>query len=92
MLEQEKMEKSILLHCLSPEEFKSIVKEIIRAEFVAIKKELAIKEYDVLLTRVEASELLKINISTLWHWTKKGRVKAYGTGNRVFYKQDELYI
>ena len=43
-----------------------------------------------LLTREEASELLKIDLSTLWRWTNKGQVIAYGIGKRVFYKKEEL--
>ena len=44
-----------------------------------------------LLTREEACELLKIDLSTLWRWTKKGRIDAYGIGKRVFYKKDEIF-
>lgn len=43
-----------------------------------------------LLTRAETTEFLKINSTTLWHWTKKGKVTAYGIGNRVYYKRGEL--
>ena len=43
-----------------------------------------------LLTRAETAEFLKINFTTLWHWTKKGKVTAYGIGNRVYYKRGEL--
>ena len=43
-----------------------------------------------LLTRAETAEFLKINSTTLWHWTKKGKVTAYGIGNRVYYKRGEL--
>ena len=35
--------------------------------------ELAINQSDVFLTREETADFLKINISTLWHWTKKGK-------------------
>ena len=45
---------------------------------------------EALLTRAETAEFLKINSTTLWHWTKKGKVTAYGIGNRVYYKRGEL--
>ena len=48
------------------------------------------KQSDDLLTRKEACEFLKIDSSTLWHWTNKGKVKAYGIGNRRYYKRAEL--
>ena len=47
-------------------------------------------ESDDLLTRKEACEFLKIDSSTLWAWTNKGKVKAYGIGNRRYYKRAEL--
>lgn len=43
-----------------------------------------------LLTREEACQFLKINSSTLWTWTNKGIVKAYGISNRRYYKRSEL--
>ncbi len=45
---------------------------------------------DELLTRNETAAFLKINITTLWHWTKKGKINAYGIGNRVYYKKEDL--
>ena len=43
-----------------------------------------------ILTRKEVAELLSIDLSTLWSWTKKGNLKAYGIGNKVFYKYSEI--
>ena len=43
-----------------------------------------------LLTREEACMLLKIDSSTLWRWTNKGKITAYGIGSRRFYKKEEL--
>ena len=43
-----------------------------------------------LLTRDEACKLLKVDLSTLWRWTNKGKITAYGIGSRRFYKKEEL--
>jgi hypothetical protein len=43
-----------------------------------------------LLTRTETAKILKTNLTTLWHWTKKGKITAYGIGNRVYYKRGEI--
>ena len=43
-----------------------------------------------LLTRKETAELLGINLSTLWSYTKTGKLKAYGLGNKVFYRYSEI--
>ena len=42
------------------------------------------------LTRNEVSELLKCDLSTLWLWTKKGKLTSYGIGNRTYYKRAEI--
>ena len=43
-----------------------------------------------LLTRDEACKLLKVDSCTLWRWTNKGKITAYGIGSRRFYKKEEL--
>lgn len=42
------------------------------------------------LTRSEVAKMLKVDLSTLHHWTKKGKIKPYGIGNRVYYKRSEI--
>jgi hypothetical protein len=83
------MEKSILLHRITPEELKQIIKEVIREELNA-KNNLVNQEEDVFLTREETCSILKINKSSLWKWTKKGKLISYGIGNRVLYKKNEV--
>ena len=80
--------KQIVFDVLTKDELKGIIsnsiQEVIKKSSVKEKKE------EELFTRDEASNLLKINLSTLWRWTKDGKLSAYGIGNRVFYKKDEL--
>lgn len=45
---------------------------------------------DELLTREQTCQLLQIDSSTLWAWTNKGKVIAYGIANRRYYKKSEL--
>lgn len=69
------------------------------ADKVADKLLLKIEDYikkldnnknDIYLTRTETSKFLKIDPSTLWHWTNKGLVKSYGISNRRYYNKKEL--
>ena len=84
------MEKSILLHCVSLEEFEIIVKRAV-SEALYFKYKVEEKnDNDYLLTRDEACKLLKISKTSLWKWSKNGRIKSYGIGNRVYYKKEEL--
>ncbi len=43
-----------------------------------------------LMTRQEVAKHLKIDLSTLHHWTKAGILKKYGIGKRVYYKRSEI--
>ena len=45
---------------------------------------------EALLTRKETTEYLKIDSSTLWSWTKKGKIKCYGISNRRYYKKSDI--
>lgn len=43
-----------------------------------------------LLSRKETAALLKITLSTLWRWTRNGKLKSYYIGSRVYYLQNEV--
>ncbi len=42
------------------------------------------------MSRKEVCKMLGINLSTLWVWTNKSKLKSYGIGNRVYYKRTEV--
>jgi len=44
-----------------------------------------------LMTRQEVANFFKIDLSTLHHWTKGGKLKSYGIGKRVYYKKSEIH-
>lgn len=75
----------------TPSEISSIVSESIRTELEKFKKEFAKSNSDdTLLTREETCELLSINLSTLWSYTKKGKLPSKKIGNRVYYLKSEV--
>ena len=84
------MENSILLQNLSRHDLTQLIKEIVRSQLEDFKETLNTHNPDELLTREETYKFLKIYSSTLWHWTNKGKVIAYGIGNRRYYKKEEL--
>jgi len=84
------MGKSIFLHCMTPEELKQIIKEVIKEELLEVRKQLAEKDSDVLMSRQETIDFLKIDSSTLWSWTNKGKIDCYGIGNRRYYKKADV--
>lgn len=42
------------------------------------------------LTREEVSQLLRINPSSVFNWTKNGTLKSYQMGGRVYYKRKDI--
>lgn len=87
------MSKSIFLHEISPEELQEMIKQIVKVELNAFLLEFVVQrdDADILLSRAEACELLKVSLTTLWNWTKSNKVTAYSIGNRIFYKKKELF-
>lgn len=84
------MVKTILLENLNAESLKAIIEDGIKSQLKNFKREISTHDSYELLTRNEACKFLQIDSSTLWHWTNKGKVIAYGIGNRRYYKKSEL--
>lgn len=53
-------------------------------------EDLASNKNDIFLKRTETAEYLKVDPSTLWDWTNKGKLKSYGLGNRRYYNKKEI--
>ena len=84
------MKNSILLQEVSPDDLTQLIKEGLKSQLEDFKKEINTHNPVELLTRTETCKLLQIDSSTLWHWTNKRKVKAYGIGARRYYKRSEL--
>lgn len=84
------MNTQIILQGTTPEALAELINQGVKSQLEDFKKTITTPNPDELLTRAEACEFLKIDSSTLWHWTNKGKVKAYGIANRRYYKKNEL--
>ena len=83
--------KSILLQELSVEELQELIGSTVKKNVAELQQELQSKKFtEELLSREETCKFLKIDSSTLWAWTNKGKIKAYGIGARRYYKRSEL--
>tara|TARA_R100000935_G_scaffold21876_4_gene40475 strand:- start:22469 stop:22750 length:282 start_codon:yes stop_codon:yes gene_type:complete len=75
----------------TPQQLSELINEGVKNQLLELQKNLnSQKANDDLLTRDETCKFLSIDSSTLWAWTNKGKVKAYGLGNRRYYKRSEL--
>lgn len=67
-----------------------IKKEIIPELKEQLCKEFQPKEPSVYLSRNEVCKMLHIDLSTLHRWRKDGVLIAYGLGNRIYFKRNEI--
>ena len=74
----------------TPQELEDSILQGLKSQISLLKAEFQPKEPTEYLTRNELAELLKVDLSTIHNWTKKGKIKAYGIGNRVYYKRQEI--
>ena len=85
-----KSQPTILLHNITPDEFKNelilSIKEVIQGLLLETKQEKP-AEY---LTRKQVSEILKVSIVTLTQWDKVGVIQPYRIGNLIRYKSNEI--
>jgi len=84
------MQNSILLQNVSPEQFTELLTNVFKSQLEDFKKNLNPNDPDILFTRAEACEFLKIEQTTLYHWVKAGKVQCYGIANRRFFKKSDL--
>jgi regulator of protease activity HflC (stomatin/prohibitin superfamily) len=84
------MQNSILLENLNTQTLKELFKDVVKIQLQDFKETLNTHNPDELLTREQTCKFLQIDSSTLWHWTNKKKVIAYGIGNRRYYKKAEL--
>ena len=82
--------KTIQIQEFTVDELADQVAEKLLSKMENYLKKLAAKKDDELLTREETANYLKINVTTLWHWTNKGKLISYGIGGRRYYKKQEV--
>lgn len=83
--------ESTLLHNISAEELKKLFTDL-QNQINELKQKYEPKQPTELLTRKEVAALLKCDIVTIYNWCKKGKLIAYGIGNRVYFKRNEIEL
>jgi hypothetical protein len=82
---------AILLQNLTVEQLQQLIGTSVRNGIQEFQSGIQSKDNsEELLTREQTCDFLKIDSSTLWAWTNKQKVKAYGIGARRYYKRSEL--
>ena len=74
----------------TPEELQEAILNGVKAQLEELKAEFQPKQPEELLTRADVADLLQIDLSTIHNWSKSGRLKRHGIGNRVYFKRSEI--
>ena len=83
---------NLVLSPIDPEKLISSISDRVTSNILkVVRKDLHPTHPETIyITRDEFCAKFKVDKSTLWSWTKKGKVKSYGIGARVYYKLDEV--
>lgn len=84
------MVESIVVHNLNVQELKDLINSTLKEELNEVFEALKREKNETLLTREETYRLLRIDSTTLWYWTKAGKLICYAIGNRRYYKKSEV--
>jgi len=82
--------KAIQLVGITPDELQAAISKDLKGQLEDFKRDFQPKTPDELLTRSQTANFLKINLSTLYLWTKKGLLKSYSISGKVYYKRSEI--
>ncbi|NVJ46458.1 MAG: helix-turn-helix domain-containing protein [Cytophagia bacterium] len=84
-------QQTIQITQLTPDQFEETIKKVVQSQLDSLKKEIKpIKPKEEYLSRREVADLLKIELSTLHNWCKKGKLNPYGIGNRVYFLRSDI--
>ena len=74
----------------TPNALIDLIDDTVKKRIEELKKNFQPKKPTEFLTRNDVAEMLKIDISSVHNWTKKGILKAYQISGRVYYKRVEV--
>ena len=82
--------QSIQFVQVTPEQLKNAIIEGVKLQLEDLKANFQPKEPNTYLTRSDVAKMLKIDLSSVHNWTKKGVLKSYQISGRVYYKLAEI--
>ena len=74
----------------TPQQIEESILKGVKSQIDQLRADFQPKQPTEYLTRNEVAKLLKIDLSTIHHWSKNGKLKPYGIGARVYYKRHEV--
>lgn len=83
------MKNSVLIHEVTPDEITKLFHGL-QQQLNDLKKNFEPKQATEYLTRNEVAKLLKIDLSSVHNWCKKGKLVPYGIAGRIYFKRSDI--
>lgn len=75
---------------VTPEQLQNAIIEGVKTQLENLKTHFEPKKPKTYKTRAEVSKMLNVSLVTLNKWNTSGKLKAYGIGGRVLYRQEDI--
>jgi len=75
---------------VTPEQLQNAIIDGVKTQLDNLKAHFEPKQPNIYLSRLEVSKMLNVSLVTLNKWNRSGRLKAYGIGGRVLYRQEDI--
>ena len=75
---------------ITPQELQNSILEGVKFQLENFKQNFEPKQPAEYLTRHEVAALLKVDVSSVHNYTKRGTLQAYQLAGRVLYKRSEV--
>ncbi|WP_243473059.1 helix-turn-helix domain-containing protein [Winogradskyella sp. MH6] len=82
--------KSIQFVQVTPEQLQEAIIDGVKIQLNDLKQHFKPKEPTEYLTRAEVSEMLKIDVSSVYNWTKRGILIPYQISGRIYFKRADI--
>jgi len=83
------MEKLVISQ-FSKEELQEILLKPILGRIGKIETDFEKSNIDPVFTREQTAKRFNVDLSTLYRWTKEGKIVAHAIGARVYYKESSI--
>jgi len=82
--------KTINFYEVTPEELQEQIANNVKSQLQDFFEHYKPKQPNDYLTRQEVADMLRIDLSTVHNWCKKGKLKPYGIGHRVYFLRSDI--
>jgi len=74
----------------TPQQLEDVILQRLEELFKKQSQDAKPKQLEEYLTRKEVAQLFKVDLSTIHNWCKRGKLRPYGIGKRVYFLKSDV--